>query len=49
MGAIGKYQANHLGTNHKQQQSGYGYIGTMDSGLPYKHLKWLRLYEMILN
>ncbi|MDR2918431.1 MAG: GNAT family N-acetyltransferase [Tannerella sp.] len=30
------------------EQSGYKYIGTVDLGLPYEHLKWFRLYEMIL-
>ncbi len=30
------------------ERSGYKYVGTVDLGLPYKHLKWFRLYEMIL-
>lgn len=30
------------------EQSGYKYIGTVDLGLPYEHLKWFKLYEMIL-
>ncbi len=30
------------------ERSGYGYVGTVDLGLPYGHLKWFRLYEMIL-
>ena len=29
--------------------SGYKYIGTVDLGLPYEHLKWFNLYEMILS
>ncbi|MCC8147026.1 MAG: GNAT family N-acetyltransferase [Bacteroidales bacterium] len=30
------------------EQSGYTYIGTVDLGLPYAHLKWFRLYERVL-
>lgn len=30
------------------EQSGYKYIGTVDLGLPYEHLKWFRLYELVL-
>lgn len=30
------------------EQSGYNYIGTVDLGLPYKHLKWVKLYEIVL-
>lgn len=30
------------------EKSGYNYIGTVDLGLPYEHLKWFRLYELVL-
>lgn len=30
------------------EQWGYKYIGTVDLGLPYEHLKWFRLYEIII-
>lgn len=30
------------------EQSGYTYVGTVDLGLPYDHLKWFKLYELIL-
>jgi len=30
------------------EKSGYRYIGTVDMGLEYKHLKWFRLYEKVL-
>lgn len=26
----------------------YNYIGTVDLGLPYEHLKWFNLYELVL-
>lgn len=31
------------------EQSGYKYVGTVDLGLPYEHLKWFRLYELVLQ
>lgn len=27
---------------------GYRYVGTVDLGLPYEHLKWFQLYELVL-
>lgn len=30
------------------ERSGYKYIGTVDLGLPYAHLKWFRLYELVI-
>lgn len=33
---------------HLYEQSGYTYVGTVDLGLPYDHLKWFKLYELIL-
>ncbi|WP_409568053.1 GNAT family N-acetyltransferase [Proteiniphilum saccharofermentans] len=30
------------------EQSGYTYVETVDLGLPYDHLKWFRLYELVL-
>ena len=27
---------------------GYQYMGTVDLGLPYEHLKWFQLYELVL-
>lgn len=30
------------------EKHGYQYIGTVDLGLEYEHLKWFRLYELIL-
>lgn len=30
------------------QKMGYEYRGTIDLGLPYKHLKWFEIYEMII-
>lgn len=30
------------------EESGYKYISTVDLGLPYEHLKWFRLYEMVI-
>lgn len=30
------------------ESCGYRYIGTVDLGLPYEHLKWFRLYERAL-
>lgn len=30
------------------EKLGYSYIGTVDLGLPYEHLKWFKLYEMVL-
>lgn len=30
------------------EKCGYKYIGTVDLGLPYEHLKWFRLYELVL-
>lgn len=29
------------------KKAGYQYIGTVDLGLPYEHLKWFELYELI--
>lgn len=31
------------------EKCGYKYIATVDLGLPYAHLKWFLLYEMILT
>lgn len=30
------------------EKHGYEYIGTVDLGLDYEHLKWFRLYELLL-
>lgn len=30
------------------EKSGYHYIDTVDLGLEYKHLKWFKLYELLL-
>jgi len=30
------------------EKAGYSYIGTVDLGLVYEHLKWFKLYELIL-
>ncbi|SHE59021.1 GNAT family N-acetyltransferase [Dysgonomonas macrotermitis] len=30
------------------EKMGYQYIGTVDLGLPYEHLKWFRLYELVI-
>lgn len=30
------------------EKMGYRYIGTVDLGLGYEHLKWFRLYELVL-
>ena len=30
------------------EKCGYSYVGTVDLGLPYEHLKWFRLYELVL-
>lgn len=30
------------------EKCGYTYVGTVDLGLPYEHLKWFRLYELVL-
>jgi ribosomal protein S18 acetylase RimI-like enzyme len=30
------------------EKHGYQYIDTVDLGLPYEHLKWFRLYELIV-
>jgi len=30
------------------KKMGYEYRGTIDLGLPYKHLKWFEIYEMII-
>lgn len=30
------------------RKMGYDYIATVDLGLPYKHLKWFELYELLL-
>ncbi len=30
------------------EKCGYQYVDTVDLGLPYEHLKWFRLYELIL-
>jgi len=30
------------------EKCGYNYVGTVDLGLPYEHLKWFRLYELVL-
>ena len=30
------------------EKCGYKYIGTVDLGLPYEHLKWFKLYELTL-
>lgn len=30
------------------EKCGYDYIGTVDLGLPYEHLKWFKLYELVL-
>ena len=30
------------------EKCGYTYIGTIDLGLPYAHLKWFKLYELVL-
>jgi len=39
---------NNLAAIGLYEKLGYKYIGTVDLGLPYDHLKWFRLYEMIL-
>jgi len=31
------------------EKCGYKYIGTVDLGLPYEHLKWFKLYELVLK
>ncbi|MDU1892203.1 MAG: GNAT family N-acetyltransferase [Dysgonomonas sp.] len=30
------------------EKMGYRYVDTIDLGLPYEHLKWFKLYELIL-
>ncbi|MDL2215383.1 GNAT family N-acetyltransferase [Dysgonomonas sp. OttesenSCG-928-M03] len=30
------------------EKQGYQYVGTVDLGLNYPHLKWFKLYELIL-
>ncbi len=30
------------------EKLGYKYIGTVDLGLPYEHLKWFKLYELLI-
>jgi Acetyltransferases len=30
------------------EKLGYKYMGTVDLGLPYEHLKWFRLYELLI-
>jgi len=30
------------------EKKGYAYIDTVDLGLPYEHLKWFKLYELML-
>ena len=30
------------------EKCGYSYVDTVDLGLPYEHLKWFRLYELVL-
>lgn len=39
---------NNIAAINLYEKSGYHYIGTVDLGLPYDHLKWFRLYEMVL-
>lgn len=31
------------------EKHGYNYVGTVDLGLNYEHLKWFKLYELILD
>lgn len=31
------------------EKCGYKYIGTVNLGLPYEHLKWFKLYELVLD
>ncbi|MGF6906379.1 GNAT family N-acetyltransferase [Fusobacterium sp. PH5-44] len=31
------------------EKIGYKYIGTVDLGLPYEHLKWFKLYEKVID
>lgn len=40
---------NNMAAIKLYEKLGYKYIGTVDLGLPYAHLKWFKLYEMILN
>ena len=30
------------------EKCGYHYVGTVDLGLGYEHLKWFKLYELVL-
>ena len=31
------------------EKCGYTYMGTVDLGLPFEHLKWFKLYELVLD
>ena len=40
---------NNLPAISLYEKLGYKFIGTVDLGLPYEHLKWFKLYEKVIN